>query len=54
MYFNLKNCTLTFKANFPLRTLKVGCSRYPSGQLCSYLVDLAKFFFFANKANKAV
>ena len=21
MYFNLKNCTLTFKANFPLRTL---------------------------------
>ena len=24
MYFNLKNCTLTFKANFPLRTLDVG------------------------------
>ena len=25
MYFNLKSCTLTFKANFPLRTLYVSC-----------------------------
>ena len=30
MYFNLKNCTLTFKANFPLRTLYFLCGKFKS------------------------